>query len=138
LSAAPDLTQSGTIDTTDPLGESTSMSPSYIKRKALRSTLRTRAIHTIRWDVVSTVSDTSTIDQMDTMSTPVWGDQILEVDSPRLNMRLAPTLDAKIIGELKRWDIIEPIWTKDNWVRLQMGTLIGWVKRGFLTVHIVK
>lgn len=56
---------------------------------------------------------------------------ILIVNERKLNIRLAPSLDAKILGYLVRGDAVTVIDEKDGWVKFQYGQIIGWSKRGF-------
>lgn len=71
-------------------------------------------------------------------SAPVLDMGLLEVSQPRVNIRLAPTTDARIIGELKRGDQVKPLRTRDGWIEFQFGDIIGWTKRGFLTTLSAK
>ncbi len=62
-------------------------------------------------------------------SLPILDTGTLEVSKVRVNIRLAPATDAKIIGELKRGDQVQPLRMRDGWIEFQFGDIIGWTKR---------
>ena len=120
LNAAPEIIPTVTLGTPP--------SSSLIKRKILRALLQTRAFHRKKSD--NPVSIISTVDMA---SAPILDTGILEVSKVRVNIRLAPATDAKIIGELKRGDQVQPLRMRDGWIEFQFGDIIGWTKRGFLS-----
>jgi Domain of unknown function (DUF5011) len=91
LNSAPIITQSGTT-----IAERPVMS-SRFKRKILRALLMNRALQRSRSE--NSISLTTSVDMA---SAPVLEIGLLEVSQPRVNIRLAPTTDSRIIGELKR------------------------------------
>lgn len=91
LNSVSVLTQSGTTLSLPPVMSS------RLKRKILRALLTNRALERNR----SESSELSTI-SIDMASAPVLNMRLLEVADIRVNIRLAPASDAKIIGELKK------------------------------------
>lgn len=122
LNSAPVVTQSGIL-TTQPR-----VMTSLLKRKILRAILTNRALQRSR-----SGKTTSPVPSVDMASAPVVDMGILEVNQPRVNIRLAPTTASKIIGELKRGDQVQPLSMRDGWIEFQFGDIIGWTKRGFLS-----
>lgn len=57
-------------------------------------------------------------------SAPVLEMGLLEVDEIRVNIRLAPTTDARIIGELKRGDQVQYLRMRGDWLEFQFGDII--------------
>ncbi len=55
----------------------------------------------------------------------------LVANQPKINIRLAPSLDAKILGYLVRWDKIQVLSIQDGWIQFQYQKIIGWSKAGF-------
>jgi hypothetical protein len=92
LNSAPVITQSGTILSLPPVMSS------RLKRKILRALLTNRALERNRSENPEALPMIS----VDMASAPVLNVHLLEVSEIRANIRLAPSTDAKIIGELKK------------------------------------
>ncbi len=122
LNSAPVVTQADIL-TTQPR-----VMTSLLKRKILRAILTNRALQRSR-----SGNAASPVSSVDMASAPVLDTGILEVNQPRVNIRLSPTTASKIIGELKRGDQVRPISIRDGWIEFQFGDIIGWTKRGFLS-----
>lgn len=125
---------------------------SRLKRKLLRVLTNTRSID--RSNALTTINDpylarTSSVDifssaptiiTLETNSAPSQTDAPIEIDGfysvnqPRVNIRIAPSLDAKILGYLTRREVIKALSEKNGWVEFQLGTLTGWVKKSLITL----
>ncbi len=70
---------------------------SRFKRKVLRALLMSRATQRNRSENSEFPANST-----DMASAPVIDTHMLEVSEVRVNIRLAPTTDAKIIGEIKK------------------------------------
>ena len=85
LNAAPVIKKPNPIVTQSPV------TSSRMKRKILRALLTNRALQRNRAEMAT-----------DMASAPVLDTGLLQVSEVRVNIRLAPTTDARIIGELRR------------------------------------
>ncbi len=120
---------------------------SRLKRKLLRVMTGTRpaSISSIDPYLSKTSSpegvfSETTLSVPETNSAPSQADTPIEigglysVNQPRVNIRIAPSLDAKILGYLTRREVIKALSEKNGWVEFQLGTLTGWVKKSLLTL----
>ncbi len=125
---------------------------SRLKRKLLRVLTNTRSIdhsnplmptndpYLARTSSADTLSSDPTIISLETNSAPSQTDTPIEIDGlysvnqPRVNIRIAPSLDAKILGYLTRREVIKALSEKNGWVEFQLGTLTGWVKKSLITL----
>jgi Domain of unknown function (DUF5011)/Bacterial Ig-like domain len=134
LNAAPDVIPVVTVEIPP--------SSSLIQRKILRALLRARALRVAqggsRTNSTLMKQSDSPILTTDMTSAPIVDTGILEVKEIRVNIRLAAATDAKIIGELRRWDQVYPLRTRDDWVEFQFGDIIWWTKRWFLITPTAK
>ncbi len=121
------ITQSGVTDTHLVVDAPPLVMSSRLKRTILRTLLSNRALQRNRSDNISSLSSA-----IELASAPVLDMGLLEVNERRVNIRLAPTTDARIIGELKRGDQVQYLSVRDSWIEFQFGDIIGWTKRVFL------
>ncbi|MCU0500141.1 MAG: SH3 domain-containing protein [Anaerolineae bacterium] len=74
--------------------------------------------------------------EVDVMQLPIVEDQIARVLVDTLNVRSDPLYDALIVGKVSR-DVILTLTGRDDggeWIRVQNGTLSGWVVRVHLSI----